>query len=100
MTTAFLDGRLPDLERHLEGNHGPISAMLERVYNVRIGRIEQSIQAIALGKRQAKLLKADPGSPALLATRRYYREDGTLIELSRAIHPSDRFTYVTSLVRG
>lgn len=100
MTTTYIDARLPNLERHLEGNHGPISAMLERVYDVRIGRIEQSIQAIALGKRQAKLLNADPGEPALLATRRYYREDGTLIELSRAIHPSDRFTYVTSLVRG
>ena len=100
MTTAYLDARLPNLERNLEGIDGPNSAMLERTYGVRIARIEQSIQAIALGKRQAKLLKAEPGSPALLATRRYYREDGTLIELSSAIHPSDRFTYVTSLVRG
>jgi GntR family transcriptional regulator len=100
MTTAYLDARLPDLDRNLEGIDGPISAMLERVYGVRIARIEQSIQAIALGKRQAKLLKSEPGSPALLATRRYYREDGTLIELSSAIHPADRFTYVTSLVRG
>jgi DNA-binding GntR family transcriptional regulator len=100
MTTAYLDARLPNLERSLEGIDGPISAMLERTYGVRIARIEQSIQAIALNKRQAKLLKAAAGSPALLATRRYYREDGTLIELSSAIHPSDRFTYVTSLVRG
>jgi GntR family transcriptional regulator len=100
MTTAYLDARLPNLERNLEGIDGPISAMLERTYGVRIARIEQSIQAIALGKRQAKLLKAEPGSPALLATRRYYREDGSLIEHSSAIHPSDRFTYVTSLVRG
>jgi DNA-binding GntR family transcriptional regulator len=85
MTTAYLDARLPDLERNLEGIDGPISAMLERTYGVRIARIEQSIQAIALSKRQAKLLKATAGSPALLAS---------------AIHPSDRFTYVTSLVRG
>ena len=100
MTTAYLDARLPNLERNLEGIDGPISAMLERTYGVRIARVEQSIQAIALNKRQAKLLRAEAGSPALLATRRYYREDGTLIELSSAIHPSDRFTYVTSLVRG
>jgi GntR family transcriptional regulator len=99
MTTAYLDGRLPNLERNLEGIDGPISAMLERTYGVRIARVEQSIQAIALNKRQAKLLDSEPGSPALLATRRYYREDGSLIELSSAIHPSDRFTYVTSLVR-
>jgi DNA-binding GntR family transcriptional regulator len=99
MTTAYLDSHLPNLERNLEGINGPISAMLERTYGVRIARVEQSIQAIALTKSQAKLLKAEPGSPALLATRRYYREDGGLIELSSAIHPSDRFTYVTSLVR-
>ena len=99
MTTAYLDARLPNLERNLEGIDGPISAMLERTYGVRIARVEQSIQAIALTKRQAKLLKAEAGSPALLATRRYYREDGSLIEHSSAIHPSDRFTYVTSLVR-
>ena len=100
MTTAYLDARLPNLERNLQGINGPISAMLERTYGVRIARVEQSIQAIALGKRHAKLLKAEAGNPALLATRRYYREDGTLLEHSSAVHPSDRFTYVTSLVRG
>ncbi len=69
------------------------------MYGIRIARIEQNIQAIRLGARQARLLKADVGSPALRATRRYYREDDTLIELSSAVHPGDRFTYVTSLVR-
>ena len=99
MTTAYVDAGLPDIDKHLENVSGPISAMLERTYGIRIARIEQSIQAIRLGKRQAKLLRADVGSPALQATRRYYRQDDTLIELSSAIHPGDRFTYVTSLVR-
>jgi GntR family transcriptional regulator len=99
MTTAYVDAGLPDIDKHLENVSGPISAMLERTYGIRIARIEQNIQAIRLGKRQAKLLRADVGSPALQATRRYYRQDGTLIELSSAIHPGDRFTYETSLVR-
>ncbi|HEX6808580.1 MAG TPA: GntR family transcriptional regulator [Gemmatimonadaceae bacterium] len=99
MTTAYVDAGLPDIDKHLETVSGPISAMLERTYGIRIARIEQSIQAIRLGKRQATLLRADAGSPALRAVRRYYRENGTLIELSSAIHPGDRFTYVTSLVR-
>jgi GntR family transcriptional regulator len=73
--------------------------MLEQVYGIRIARVEQSIQAIRLGRRQAALLRAEPGSPALRAIRRYYQEAGPLIELSSAIHPGDRFTYVTSLVR-
>jgi GntR family transcriptional regulator len=100
MTTAYLDLRFPDLEANLEELTGPISAMLERVYGVRVARIEQSIQAVRLGKRQAKLLRATDGGPALRAIRRYYDHTNRLIELSNAIHPGDRFTYVTSLVRS
>lgn len=99
MTTSYVDAGLPDIERNLESVTGPISAMLEREYGIRIARIEQSIQAIRLGKRHARLLRAEPGSPALRAVRRYYRDDDALLELSSAIHPGDRFTYVTSLVR-
>ena len=100
MTTAYIDLRFPDLEKNLEQLSGPISAMLERVYGIRVARIEQSIQAVRLGKRQAKLLRALDGSPALRAIRRYYDHTGRLIELSNAIHPGERFTYVTSLVRS
>ena len=99
MTTAYIDLRFPDLSQHLEELSGPISAMLEREYGVRIARIEQSIQAVRLGKRQAKLLRALDGGPALRAVRRYYDHSGRLIELSTTIHPGERFTYVTSLVR-
>jgi DNA-binding GntR family transcriptional regulator len=54
---------------------------------------------VRLGKRQAKLLRALDGAPALRAVRRYYDHTGRLIELSNTIHPGERFTYVTSLVR-
>ena len=100
MTTAYIDLRFPDLAKHLEEQTGPISAMLEREYGIRIARIEQSIQAVRLGKRQAKLLRAADGGPALRAIRKYYDRNGRLIELSNAIHPGERFTYVTSLVRA
>ena len=100
MTTAYIDLRFPDLAQHFEELSGPISAMLEREYGVRIARIEQSIQAVRLGKRQAKLLRALDGGPALRAIRKYYDQNGRLIELSNAVHPGERFTYVTSLVRA
>ena len=100
MTTAYLDLRFPNLEQNLAELSGPISAMLEKVYGIRIARIEQSIQAVKLGKRQAKLLRALDGGPALRAIRRYYDPNGRLIELSNAIHPGERFKYVTSLVRS
>ena len=99
MTTAYIDLRFPDLAQHVEDLSGTISSMLEREYGVRIARIEQSIQAVRLGKRQAKLLRALDGEPALRAVRRYYDHNGRLIELSSTIHPGERFTYVTSLVQ-
>lgn len=99
MTTAYVDAGLPDIEKRLGTVTGPISAMLEEIYGIRIARIDQSIQAMSLSRRQAALLHAEPGSPALRAVRRYYQIDGTLVEVSSAIHPADRFTYVTSLIR-
>lgn len=100
MTVAYVSARLPNIAKQLQGLTGPISAMLERVYGVRISRIEQRIQAVRLAKRPAKLLRASEGSPALRAIRRYYDNRGALIELSNAIHPGERFTYVTRLERG
>ncbi len=99
LTVAYVDADLPEVDRQLHDLTGPISAMLERVYGLHIVRIDQSIQAVRLGKREATLLRAEPGGPALRAIRRYYDRRGRLIELSDAAHPSDRFTYVTSLVR-
>jgi GntR family transcriptional regulator len=99
MTVAWVSAALPGIEQQMEGLTGPISAMLERVYAIRIRRIEQSIQAVRLRKHEAAHLRARDGSPALLAIRRYYNQKGELIELSHATHPGHRFTYVTSLDR-
>jgi GntR family transcriptional regulator len=99
MTTSYVDANLPDIDTRLGTVTGPISAMLEEVYGIRIARIDQSIQAVSLSRRQAARLHAEPTSPALRAIRRYYQTDGALIEVSSALHPADRFQYVTSLVR-
>jgi DNA-binding GntR family transcriptional regulator len=100
LTTAYVNADLEEIDYHLQRLTGPISAMLERVYGMHIGRIEQSIQAVRLTKRDAALLHAEEDSPALRATRRYYDDHGVLIELSNAVHPGERFTYVTTLIRS
>ena len=38
-------------------------------------------------------LGAQSGAPALRIVRRYYSDDGRLLELADNVHPSDRFTY-------
>ena len=99
VTTSYLNVDLPDIDKHIANLTGPVSAMLEAAYNLRIVNIEQSIQAIRLKRHEAKLLRIELGSPALRAVRRYFDERERLLELSDAIHPGDRFTYVTRLRR-
>jgi DNA-binding GntR family transcriptional regulator len=93
-----VDAELMPIDQRLDKLEGPVSAMLERVYGVHIGRIDQAIDAVALSRRHAKLLRAAAGGPALRAVRRYYDPNGRLFELSIALHPGDRFSYVTSLI--
>ena len=100
ITTNYLNLVLPEIEKHVKNFTGRIFAMLESRYGVRIMSIEQSMQAVRLDKRQAKLLAAKAGSPGLRATRRYFDEKGRLLELSDAIHPEGRFSYVTRLKRA
>jgi DNA-binding GntR family transcriptional regulator len=99
VTTNYLNTELPEIDKSMNKLTGRISAMLETRYGVRIVLIEQSIQAVGLDKRAAKLLSAKPGSPGLRAVRRYYDERARLLELSDAVHPGKFFTYVTRLKR-
>jgi DNA-binding GntR family transcriptional regulator len=99
LTSNYLDLDLPAIDQDIVNLSGGISAMLESRYGVRIASIEQSIQAVRLEKREARLLLAKAGSPGLRAIRRYYDDGGRLLELSDAVHAGERFTYVTRLKR-
>jgi DNA-binding GntR family transcriptional regulator len=99
VTTLYLNVDLPDIEEHIRHLSGPVSAMIERVYKLRISRIEQSIRAVSVKAPHAKVLGVETGSPALRALRRYFDETGRLLEFSDSIHPGERFTYVMQLLR-
>ena len=98
-TTMYLNLELESIEEHVARLDGPVSAMVEKIYGLRIIEIEQSIEAISLDPASARRLGEQPGAPALKAVRRYYDGDRRLIELAIAIHPSERFAYVTRLKR-
>ena len=68
-------------------------ALIEREYKIQIERVEQDFQAVVLSTDDAANLGAQAGAPALRIVRRYYSDDGRLLEMADNIHPSDRFTY-------
>jgi GntR family transcriptional regulator len=98
-TTVYLNAELDDIDARISALAGPISAMIENIYGLRITEIEQSMQAVSLNAAGARRLRVDPGSPALQAVRRYYDATHRLVELAIAVHPGERFVYVTRLRR-
>lgn len=58
------------------------------------GRFEQIITATVLSDAMARSLAADPGSAALVITRRHRDSSGRLVSVGIHTHPADRFTIV------
>ena len=48
----------------------------------------------------AESLQAEVGSPALKITRRYFDAAGDVFEISRSIHPANRFTFCMEMNRA
>jgi DNA-binding GntR family transcriptional regulator len=99
VTRLFLNPALKGIEKALRGSHGPVYALIERDFGVRIDRVEQVIAGIVLDEEDAANLGVPAGTPGLSLRRSYYDQDGRLVELADNVHPADRFTYRMELHR-
>ena len=99
ITRLFLNPMLTGIEGKLRERKTAVYALIEREYKVSIQRVEQELQGVLLGADDAANLESEPGAPALRILRRYYSDQGTLLEVADNIHPSDRFTYRMELRR-
>ena len=99
ITRLFLNPVLTGIEGKLRERKTAVYALIEREYKVSIQRVEQELQGVLLGADDAANLESEPGAPALRILRRYYSDQGTLLEVADNIHPSDRFTYRMELRR-
>jgi DNA-binding GntR family transcriptional regulator len=75
------------------GGAGPIYALIERERRVKIAEITQDITALILSGAQAKQLRTEPGSAGLHVLRRFVAPDGQPVEVTRNVHPADRFSF-------
>ncbi len=99
ITRLFLNPMLTGIEGKLRERKTAVYALIEREYKVSIQRVEQELQGVLLSADDAANLESEPGAPALRILRRYYSDQGTLLEVADNIHPSDRFTYRMELRR-
>ena len=93
LTRLYLNPVLKGIEGRLRERKSAVYALIERGYKIPIERVEQDFQAVVLSTDDAANLGAQAGAPALRIVRRYYGDDGRLLELADNVHPSDRFTY-------
>jgi len=65
-----------------------------------IGRVEQSLSAVALSEEQAHELKVRNDTPGFRAVRRYFDLKGHLMLVAVTIHPGHLFSYFTRFERS
>lgn len=69
-----------------------ISALIEKHYGIRIHEVHQSITAVGVPVKIAKILGVEAGSPALRIVRRYLDVQGQIFETTVSLHPAERYT--------
>jgi DNA-binding GntR family transcriptional regulator len=98
-TIVMIDARYAAVAETPGIHSRAIFAQIEDQFGVPIQEVHQDIEATLLDNEQAALLQSAQGGPALNITRRYFGPGHKLIELSRSLHPAERFRYSMTVRR-
>ncbi|MCW2473080.1 MULTISPECIES: GntR family transcriptional regulator [unclassified Symbiopectobacterium] len=77
-----------------------ISDLIETHYGIQSEEVRQTISAVTVSAKIAKVLGVEPGSPALKIVRRYLDRDGNTFETTISVHPADRYACSIVLTRA
>jgi len=95
--TYLPESMCPDLPNEDLANES-LYRLLAHKYGLRIAQAFRTIEAVALDRTEAKLLRSRPGSPALLLKSIGLLADGTPLEYFIAKHRGDRAKFQVKLV--
>jgi len=77
--------------------HGPMYALFETEFDVRMVRAEEKIRAVLPDKAQRELLQLPPNTPLLSVERIAYTYNNTPMELRRGLYRTDKHHYHNDL---
>ncbi|MBW6506718.1 MAG: GntR family transcriptional regulator [Rhodobacteraceae bacterium] len=97
---VFIDASFGRIRAHLQDLKSSIAETLERLYEMRIFRIEQEISVMVLPETIAVQLQVASGTPAMLIRRRYVVESGRVVETAFSYYPIGQFEYRNVLLRN
>jgi len=98
-TTLLLPPDFAGVVEEIGQEPGPVYALLERRFGLRLASVDVDLSAGGVPEAQAALLEVEPGAPALMIRRRYIDEAGRVFEVSHGCHPAPRFNYRATLRR-
>jgi len=99
LTDAWIHPRFGDHVPALRSDHEALFSQLSRLAGLKVGKVEQEIQAVAVTAADAVILHVPVRSPALRILRHFYDSEGVLAEMSCSVHPGERFSY-TMVIDG
>lgn len=92
------ESRVPALEKRRDLD-GSLYRLLAGVYDLRLARAHETLEAVAAREREAEVLEVAAGSPLLLLERVTWDAEGGAVEYVRSFYRGDRYRFHTELVR-
>lgn len=93
LSHVYINNAFKGVVGQIDAAKVPIFSLIEKKYGQKVVLVQQEIGATLLDARTAKLLKSKPGTAALSILRVYRGAGDTVIQVSQAISPAERFTY-------
>jgi DNA-binding GntR family transcriptional regulator len=81
----------------VEDSGTSVFSQIEQQYGIQLYELQQEISVTHLSARDARILKAKSGSPALRMLRHYYDSDQRITQVSVGLYPEGRFSYTSRL---
>lgn len=92
-TDSYVSTDYSRLRKFIRDDPQPlISDLIEEHYGIKCHEVHQTITAVGVPRKIARILNVEPGSPALRIVRRYRDHDGRVFETTISLHPEGRYT--------
>lgn len=98
-TEVFIDARYAGVGRLIERDRSPIWEMIEDLYGVRLGEVEQELEAGPVPDHLAEGLKIERGETTIRVNRTFRLTTGEVSQVVFNIHPASRFRFSMKIRR-
>lgn len=99
LTHVYVRPEFAGITRHKRHASIPFADQIADLYDVHADSTDFEISATLVPPAYARVLEVRAGSAALTTIRRYADSDGSVFEVSVAVHPAERYTFNFHLQR-